>query len=294
MPNPFDFSISGRGGIHSAAEAIGIALASGHRFWAVADIKSAYPSVKKGHVHLVCPLHEELTNHVGFPALPFDQDALVVLSSNVSVSLSLLDDDISPEAKAAPLQLPQGAAHSSLVLSVLTGGCLSELKGKIVIVVIADNIAIGAHSKEEAETAMQTLRKALGSLSAGPLLLHDIQLRDGWQHSGKLIEPGETPFYGAVEFCGYRISWDQQDGSVRYRPSSKAFAKFREKLRHEVFTPSMTVEEMHEAGMKAGASWRTGFPLWNDAYKYLEHIVLSEMEDTKDAWAWEAWTKKTA
>jgi len=291
--NPYDFSLPGRGGIHGAAKAIGLALEQGHRFVVTADGKNAFPSVKKEHLALVCSLHEQLTDYVCFPVLPFNPDALVVLSPNVSISLSLLDES-NTEAKAAPCQLPQGAAHSSLVLSALTGGCLSQLKGNIVIIVYADNIAICAHTREEAQNAMETLRKALGSLSAGPLLLHDIQLRDGWLHDGKFLEAGKPPVYGAVEFCGYRISRDQYDGDIRYRPSRKSFAAFRRKLRHEIFKPWMTDDEMFEAGMKSGQAWRRGFPLWNDTGEYVEFNVVTEMQDTKDWWAYLAWQKKSA
>lgn len=291
---PYDFSRPGKHGTHGAAERIATLLAQGYRFWIITDIKSAYPSVKKGHLHPLCAVHEKLIQQVGFPMLPLTangEEFIVVnptTTATVKIQKCILDDYPTgnpkhTEVKQAPSQLPQGAAHSSLALSIITDGCLSELKGDIELLSYQDNIAIGAHTAEEAISALSQLQLALEKLPAGPLFLHSTTLRDGYAHSGHAGLFHSLPLYGAVEFVGYRISWDQQETAARIRPSSASWGRLKSRLRNEVLH-LLFKGDRTEAALAIGEKWAAAFPLWKDTIGWTELTILTQIEEFNTQW----------
>lgn len=261
--NPFDYSAAGHKGIHGAARYIGECLETGTRFWGVWDIVSAYPSVRMSHLRSVCNLDERLVRHIAFPVIHPDQ---TTKDSSTMI----------PTAKVAQRQLPQGAVHSPLILSALIGGCLRDSSfGKFKIALFADNGAFGAHSEQRALDAIEALKKALEAHPAGPLMLHECMVCDGYAHSG--FEKGLDGILrqNGVDFCGYRISYDTPSGQVRYRPSFKAFKKMRQKLRENVFHPSMEEDELKWRATILIKDWAKGFPLWK-----VNEISWSSLQQT--------------
>ena len=184
---PVDFSNNEEQGIHGAAKAIAEHLSNGYRFWAITDIKTAFLSVGKTHLRALLELDERLVRYVACPSLLIPQKYSQQFTA----------------ANAPGKCLPQGAAHSSFILSALIDRFLKTLGtavlGQVEIVVHSDNIAIGAHSMKEAQSAFFALEKAmregLNGLPGG-LMLHDPKYCDGYKKPEAAsinIGPGEAP-----------------------------------------------------------------------------------------------------
>lgn len=262
-----NFLLPGKRGIHGAAEEIGDWIAQSYRIWSVWDLKSAYPSISMDHLRLLCDLDERLVKHIAFPELPYQSNS-IEFGSNYNT------------AEAAQRQLPQGAAHSSLILSALIDGCLKELPlGKIKIVTLADNGAFGAHTEQEAHDAMEALAKALAQHPAGPLFLHEQAICDGHSHSGWEKGPDGLIRQGAVDFCGYRVSYDVPNSEIRFRPSPKAFAKIRKRLRQNILQPGMPFEELELRGYVELRRWAKSFPLWKHRPQTDELLRISAQQE---------------
>lgn len=245
----YDFCLNGQNGIHSAANQIGFHSIHGQIFWAVADIKSAFPSIRKKHLRKMVSLHGKLIDYVAFPSLPYNIN--MVMPYKV---------DPQPE-------LPQGAVHSSLVLSALIDGCLKELGSTspsgnaIVPVVYADNFAIGCRTIEDAEWTLKALQKALTAQTAGGLTLHELEIRDASKHSGAGMSKNGIYYGHAVNFCGYRIS-RRIEASYRCRPSVKAFKKFWRKIELNPEIMSANYDPAWDKTAKEVKKWAKNFPLW--------------------------------
>jgi len=265
-PCLYDYSLQGHGSIHGAAKAIGGYLKKGYRLWVVSDIKSAYPSISKGHLRQLCHLDERLVRYIAFPTLPIDDCQLPLIPMVTATDFNNTTATIRPtKAKAPRSQLPQGAAHSPVILSALIGECLRNISlSKVVVVIFADNIAIGAQYMADAKSAFLALEKALGNLKPGGLLLHDVKYCDGYQHAS---EDAVHPMFGqkiywSIDFCGYCISFDQGDKKIRYRPSRRAWEKFWRKIKEEKTNSNMIRFTRFKITFKEFHTWRKSFPLW--------------------------------
>lgn len=264
-PPANDFSYPGQGGINGAAMEIGSALLAGQRFWITTDIKSAYPSITPEHFRKVFPeVGKCLERYVAFPTLPYNK------------TTSAID--------APRRELPQGAAHSSLILSAVIDGCLADLSlGNVVVVVYADNIAIGAQTVSEAKCAYFAIKKALAQTPSG-LELHACYLCDGFQHatceSPTLVEG--FSFVNSLEFCGYRISKDAYTSELRFRPSAKAWKKFWSNFGKHHFSTHWTMEQLQEEAVQRVMNWRSGLPLWVPNAAATEDIKTNAIEKFGD------------
>jgi hypothetical protein len=258
--NPSDFSMKGKQGIHGAAKGIEKALIDGYRFWVISDIKQAYPSVTREHLKDLISLDVTLLRHIGFP------NGISKGSSN--------------QSKVRPV-LPQGGIHSARLLSALTGEILLLFVGAdVVVVVYADNIAIGAPTKKQAQHAFAQVRTWASSLQAGPLTLHQTRHCDGWNHTGSGVFEGVMG-YNSVQFTGYRSSYDQTDGKVRHRPSDLSWRRHEWKVRHNILHKLSDIEldkmyvapKSDHAPYLANSVWAHSFTLW-------KRIALSNQQRT--------------
>lgn len=242
-PPCYDFSYPGRGGIRGAAKAIRKSLKAGYRMWVTTDIKSAFPSITRKHFRKLFPdVGKCLERYIVFPTL---------LNNTATID-------------APRRELPQGAAHSSLILSAVIDGCLADLSlGDVVVIVFADNIAIGAQTESEVKSAYGAIKAALTNSPSG-LELHTPYLCDGFQHAEFELPILVDGFkcVNSVDFCGYRLSKDLFTSVVRIRPSARAWKKFWRRFDQEQFSEHWTLEELQEEANHRMLKWRCGLSLW--------------------------------
>lgn len=252
-PSHADFSLPGNKSFHGMASAAGKVVFSGYSYFAVADIKSAFPSVRPLHLKQLIKLHSKLVRYVAFPILPSDVEASSSYTSTTSGTPG-----------APQRELPQGGVHSSFILSCLIDGAFAMIDGDIQKMCFADNLAIGARTVEEAECALQKLEKVLSSNPAGGFFIHQKEIRDGLQHGGA----GETingVYYGnAINLPGYRVSVDQFTGETRLRANEKAHGKLWKHIREKHnYWLALDPEDAEIEAKNAYRSFSNHFPLWN-------------------------------
>jgi len=156
------------------------------------------------------------------------------------------------------------------------------------VIVYSDNIAIGADTPEAALCALLTLKQALGegvSHLPGGLMLHKLELRDGYQRS-EAVQKSDLPEISgmtlrpAVQFVGYQIRWDITDQAAHFSPSHSAWANYWrgvEELWSEL--PSSSTDwTLTKVAVKRYRKWRQSFPLWRNHRRAKELYFLNLQE----------------
>lgn len=261
--NEFDFGRPGAGGKDGAAKAIQDAIYDGCTYFVVADIANAFPSTKIGHVVDLIPLPQRVIQNVLCPDTTARHEASASIRSDASCP---------PQATTARC-LPQGAVTSAAIMSALLGRVLRPLAGSNrVIVVIADDIAIGARTREGAEQALLELQSALRSLRAGPLDLGRVAIQS----------PDEQNNH--VQFAGYRHRYFDDTCRLHCVPSDKAIRRMRDELARKLHVgPHDRLEYVREKYFDA---WRGTFREWTvnwRSFKSLEDTTINVMFSVQEA-----------
>lgn len=245
-PNPFDFGRANRGGQHGAAAAIRKSISRGEgRYFAVADLRDAYPSITAGHIADLIPLPRSVIRNV--VTIPAD---LAIIASSV----------LPPPTGR---RLPQGAVSSASILSALLGRSLRQIAGPHrMIVNQGDDVAIGTPTRAEAVLALRELTEELRLLRAGPLRFGRAEV--------------QSPFSREkLNFCGYSHRWFYDTERLHCAPSDKSVEKMKVKLRSRLQrTPLHRREREQRSYLKA---WSAAFPCWT-RNKY----SVSSIETTAD------------
>lgn len=230
QPNGFDFGRAQKGGQHGAAVAIRNSISRGSsRYFAVADLRDAYPSITARHIADIIPLPSIVIRNV--ITVPADL-------TNVSSAFP------PPTGR----RLPQGAVSSASILSVLLGRSLRQIAGPHrMIVNQGDDVAIGTPTRAEAVLALRELTEGLRSLRAGPLRFGRSEV--------------QSPFSREkLSFCGYSHRWFYDSERLHCAPSDKSVEKMKVKLRSKLQrTPPRRRERAQRSYLRA---WSAAFPCW--------------------------------
>lgn len=258
-PFEFEYCQLGKGGVEAAAKHIGEAVLQDYRFWITCDLTNAYPSVKLDHVNDIIPTHGQLMREVGFPSYSYKKIA---------------------NKEGARPGLAEGASHSSKILSAFIDGPLRQIGGTTMVLCYADNIALGARTLDEAKCAFNTFKNAISASKAGPIHLHAVTICDAYQHHGH-NKKGNLTYRNGVDFCQYRISYDEHDAKLRYRANTLAFAKAKRKVfsRLSGVTDEDEMEHIVEAYLR---NWAKSFRLWK-----VDDNTLECLKQTRDWWVYE-------
>ncbi|MCR9130426.1 MAG: reverse transcriptase domain-containing protein [Alphaproteobacteria bacterium] len=264
-PFQFDFCHLGRGGVEGAVKQIGESVLQGYRFWITCDLTSAYPSVTLDHVKGIIPIHGRLLSEVGF---------------------STRYNGYTTNKEGARPGLAEGASHSSKILSAFTDGPLRQVGGSVQVLCFADNIAIGARTLDSVECAFNTFKNALSASKAGPIHLHSVTICDAFHHHSH-IKKGNLTYRNGVDFCQYRISYDEHDAKLRYRANTLAFAKAKRKAfsRLSGVNEEDEMEDIVDAYLR---NWARSFRLWK-----VDDNTLECLKQTRDQWLYEFKYSKT-
>ena len=169
-----EFEGNARGlGVPRVIEAMRIHVEQGRRYWAIADIKNFYSTVKPSHLRGLTPIAFQKLSSVMF--IPY------------SVPIKLMKDghtiNHSHLEKEARRGLPQGSLLSPLLASALLGRELMAIApSDNPVVSVVDDIAMGARTEEEATEFLESLSQRLASLGAAPLQLKHARVYDA--HKG--------------------------------------------------------------------------------------------------------------
>ncbi len=153
--------------------------------------------------------------------------------------------------------IPQGSVASNFVAALLLTPVLDVVPHHGLVVVYADDILIGCHSREEAKTIKKALKTALRSCPAGPLQVKKCEIRT--------LSKG-------FDFLGYNFAYRQVifGGKFAMRRSKAAFRKFKQKLLSKCLdAPYWEVEEIAYVYFE---NWLRSFSFWKPK-KYEKDIL---------------------
>jgi len=152
--NEYDHNFRAHGP-RRAIERIIEAIEAGCHFWLTLDIKDCFASVKPEHLYGMTPIKGAVLKRVAF------------LPSSVPIQCSHANGSISLE-QAARRGLPQGSMASGPIASALLGRevrlAIAEHPG-VVVIIFADDIAIGARTQGQIEAVKRAIGERFASLS---------------------------------------------------------------------------------------------------------------------------------
>jgi hypothetical protein len=225
-----DFTKKGGGGEKGLIEAICNDIEDEYNWWWTPDIKDCFGSITPRHFDWL-PIDRRLIRNIAY--LPKCAKIVMVKSEVTEEMLrdlhsnhpDLSEDKGSSSLYALTVQivrrgLLQGSVLSPLLARAIIGrelvATLSHKEFKRYS--YCDDLSIGAKKKGECQAARQALMDRLSSLPAGPIELHDVQIRDARTH--RLVVLG----YALEAGNGYG------DRYVHVKPWLKRINRFKRKL----------------------------------------------------------------
>lgn len=249
--NPFEFNRR-KHGSKRAITIVRLKIAEGYKYWAVLDIKNAYPSVRRGHCKELAVMSEWIL------------DALFPYGTCSKAT----------PKKAAQTALPQGMASSPKVLSALVGQALGLLPEQLVCLNYSDDLLLGAKTIEELKKAVEALEKYFASLRSGPL------------HFGK-VDYVDLNTNKGIKYLGYLITVDCFTKEIRIRPAPKTFDRHWRKqydVAIEKFEDGYDYEFVMSRIEENCTSWLGQFPCWKYNKTSINIFHTQRLQVVHDAW----------
>jgi len=273
-----DRTVAGTGGEVRLFEDIKEAISDGYHHWVSLDIRDFFPSLKPGHL-------------TGFPLSTWIIEELVFLSSGTPIKFvdpsygvetsehTILtgDDDDLPHGYPYTMDdirskfsmvrrgLIQGDVCAPQIARTFLGRELRRSLGKWDVAYAShlDDMLIGARTHGELKASLEALTHRLKCHPAGPLELHDHQIRS--------IADG-------TYFLGYRIDYNG-GGQLHVRPDLTRFNRFRERLLAR-FKDSMAYErdELVAVGLCYAQQWFASQAAWTKSGESFDY-VMAEVHD---------------
>jgi len=261
----YDFTGPGMGGRAAIARHTLAKIHEGHRFFAVADIANAHPSVRPEHLANFIPIPKWVQDNILFCDEGSAGQQSTAYATHDTTSMGCMHT-------TAPLGLSQGSPASTAAMSVVLGGMLRHLVGLVrEISQIADDILASTHSRTEGE-------HFLSRLEADLLLLRPEGLR---LKRRQVVDLGEGQ---PLDFVGYRFRLTAE-GLVVVEPSPEAWRRARERCRGILLD-----QWANNPGLTRGAltdvadgyfftGWAPAFPLWNASEEERGATLSDQMYD---------------
>ena len=276
--SPCDGTVAGAGGERNLFQDFDNAISEGYPYWVSIDICNFFQSLKPGHL-AGFPLSQWIIENIVFlpPSVPIvfiDQKHGVKLSE---AAIMKGDDDDLPKAyphsmsdirsmlKMVRRGLITGDVCAPQIARTVLGRELQRVLGKWDVAYAShlDDILLGARSLAELKASTQALSQRLQCHPAGPLELHDYDIRH--------VRDG-------LSFLGYQVSL-KSGGELYVRPGPKRFDRFRERL-FVKFQNSLAYErqELLEIGMGYAHPWFVAQPAWKKSAQSWSYVV-AEVND---------------
>lgn len=237
----FDFAAPERGGRNAATTTMVKAIRRGCTYWAYADIRDAYDSIRPAHLLNLVPAPRWMVN-IAFPSTGRATRSTCFYSSRYG----------DPETSSRGL--PQGAHSSATIQSAVVSAVLRE-RPELTKVHIgyADDMANGAHTYNKAEERGNLLAEAFASLAPGPLCLR-VQVQD-------------VDSYDGVNFLGYRINRLRTNSPLYVRAANKTWTRWHKRVRRFLVRefradPTLNYKALLRKTMIHIRRWRRSHPQW--------------------------------
>lgn len=150
-----------------------------------------------------------------------------------------------PFEQAVRQGLPQGSLASNFIASMFLGIPLGASTWEGHVVHYGDDIAIGAHAKDQALSYMKTLASAMSAHPVGPLVLKRCEVRDVYQ---------------GVDFVKYRYRLNSFTNTAHVRPSYISYLRFEERVRERTLAVSKDISL--ETVLHYTKRWAASHPRW--------------------------------
>lgn len=227
--SPCDSTVADAGGENRLFESLNSAIAEDFVYWTSLDLRNFFPSLKPGHL-AGFPLSQWIMENLVFlpPETPIkfidtkyglelsEETVLKGDANDLPKTYPYSMDDIRSKLKMVRQGLIQGDVCAPQIARTFLGRELQRMLGKRDAVCGShmDDILLGARTLPEAKTSLKALTYRLKCHPAGPLELHEHEIR----HISE-----------DIYYLGYRVSLDK-NGAMRVRPAMKRFDRFRRRL----------------------------------------------------------------
>jgi hypothetical protein len=281
-----DYSRKGAGGERAFVEQVCKSIDGGFRWWWTPDIKSYFASLRPSHLKWLPLTRQLVKNDVFTPScakvrviIPKDVDKILhaLQKQYPSPNVMTISEMISFTVQKVRLGLPEGSTLSPLLARGFVGRELRTLFGTpgIAKSSFMDDLAIGARSRKNIETAVIVLTGRLLSHPAGPIELHALKPRDafGWAKGGK-----------EIELLGYKLQPGNGYGAtkVHVKPGSRRLSRFEVKLREKLKNADKSLEP-YDVGLNYWRQWFQSQQAWTKvpgcSELVSECIALSYIDD---------------
>ncbi|MDB2438663.1 reverse transcriptase domain-containing protein [Hellea sp.] len=231
------------------------ALEQEYLFWAVLDIKDAFPSVRRGHIFDMVDMSklvvQELIPYIGYGT--------------------------SANKEAVQPALPQGMAASSLVLSALVGQALCKLPKQIARCCFVDDLLVGAKSQTELDASTEALKGYFANLSAGPLTLTVVETCDFSSNSE-----------AAIRFIGYKARLDKFTKEFRISPNARSFGRMKKEVVRratKMITDDFHYSLMEKLILSYARNWAQQFHLWPKTSQSITLYEITAITALSETWS---------
>lgn len=237
----FDFAAPQKGGRNAATTTMVKAIRRGCTYWAYADIRDAYGSIRPAHLLNLVPAPRWMVN-IAFPSIGRATRSTYFYSSRYG----------DPETSSRGL--PQGAHSSATIQSAVVSAVLRE-RPELTKVHIgyADDMANGAHTYNKAEERGNLLAEAFASLAPGALCLR--------------VQVQHVNSYDGVNFLGYRLNRLRPNSPLYVRAANKTWTRWHKRVRRFLVRefsadPSLTHKALLRKTLIHIRRWRRSHPKW--------------------------------
>ena len=252
-PDPRQFAITG-GGHNEAARHIRQAVADGYTWFVGLDITSFYNSIERRALTDIVPAPLGVIEHVIGPP---PAEAICIRKVGMALSGIRL-------AEASQSGISQGSRSSPLIAEIVVKRLLTQFPLDVRIVNVADDFAIMARSKRDADAVTLALTRAAARSPAGRF-----QLRPKAHDRARRACDG-------FEFVGYRFR--KRRSSVQVEPSDGNLTKFNSRVYEIAVEMERGRPDAATALRRYVINWWRAFPLCNahlaeQDYSWARHHV---------------------
>jgi len=263
--SPCDSTVADAGGENGLFESLNSAITEGFVYWTSLDIRNFFPSLKPGHL-AGFPLSQWIMENIVFlpPETPIkyidtkhglelsEQTVLNGDANDLPKTYPYSMHDIRSKFKMVRQGLIQGDVSSPQIARTFLGRELQQVlgKGDVAYGSHMDDMLLGARTQSELKTSLEALTHRLKCHPAGPLELHEHEIR----HIDK-----------DIYYLGYRVSLDK-NGVMRVRPAMKRFDRFHHRLRDKFEnSDAFTKQELLGVGLNYAQHWFRSQRPWTKA-----------------------------
>lgn len=230
IDSDFDFTMKGGGGEKTLIKNVCQDIENGYDWWWTPDIRNCFGSIKPGHLGWLKIDRLLIRNIAYLPKcakviLPKQDNAELVLQYLLSKHPDLIVSDTPSLYLLSAQIVRQGLLQGSVLSPLLARAVIKrELNAALSGLECRryahfDDLTIGAETKGECGAALQAVTDRLSSLPAGPIELHDADVRSAYSMK--------------VVVLGYVLQPDKGHGSnkVHAKPAIPRLERFRAKLK---------------------------------------------------------------